>query len=51
MDQGTTQDVLKSMESTNKYLSRIADALSVFKVMSIAFFIAFLIFVIGNYLK
>ena len=50
MEQDLNKQQLDKLEAITKELKRIADALSVFKVTTIAFIIAALAVIIKNYL-
>lgn len=50
MEREAAQELIKKLDNIDKRLSRMAEALSVFKVMAIAFFIAGLIVIVKNFM-
>lgn len=48
MEQDFQQEILNNLSGINQKLGKIAEAMSVFKVTSIALVIALLIFLLGN---
>ena len=50
MEREVAQELIQKLDSMDKRLMKIAEALSVFKVMAMAFLIAFLMVVVKNFL-
>ena len=51
MEKELAQELISKLDGIEKRLGKIADALSLFKVMSMAFVIAYLIVAVGTYLN